>query len=153
MTMMSMLIILCLCAHLCSCTDMPQAKLELFKRVRLNLEWPKNVEKRMPQFRAAFDALGTNQDGLLSAEELAVMFDGDVDEAKRALEEAGKDKDGKLSAEEMTDVLDDMAMDDEEFEGFLEEMKKVYMYTHRTCLHTRPHTYLHTGDEQAVTPN
>ena len=38
MTMMSIPITFYLCAHLCSCTDMPQAKLKLVKTVEMNLE-------------------------------------------------------------------------------------------------------------------
>ena len=151
--MMSILITLCLHEHLCACTDMRQAKLALVKTVEISVERLKKLEKRMPQFRAAFDVLDTNQHGLLDAEELAVMYGGDMDEAKRVLEAAGKEEDGKLSAEEMTALKDVGAMDDEEFEGLLEAMKKVHTHTHRACLHTRAYTYLHTRDEQAVTPN
>ena len=37
MTIMSILITLCLCAHLCACTDMPQAKLALVETVEMNV--------------------------------------------------------------------------------------------------------------------
>ena len=72
----------------------------------------RQVEERMMKFRAAFDALDLNKDGVLDAEEYA----------KQMLEAAGVGFEGKIPADRLKDLLAVDVLDDAGFEALLKEM-------------------------------